>query len=103
MITLSSNVVHHLLGAQILHQKLEKEVSHLEKDQLNFLKNFLFAQLQSSSFSGPTIHKLCSSASLIAVVLCLDDWLNLIGDIVKFMGVNLTQLQNGLILLGSIA
>ena len=29
MITLSSNGVHHLLGAQILHQKLEKEIAHL--------------------------------------------------------------------------
>jgi hypothetical protein len=67
------------------------------------LKEFLFFQLALPALNTPTIYKISSAASLIAVVCCLDDWPNLINDVVKFMKVSEAHLQNGLILLSSLA
>jgi hypothetical protein len=67
------------------------------------LKEFLFCQLALPTLNVPTVHKICSSAALIAVVSCLEDWPELVSDVVKFMKGSASQLQNGLILLGSLA
>lgn len=103
MITQCDNPNYQLLGAQILHQKLEKEVTALTKSELYGLRQFLFTQLARPTLAVPTVHKVSSSAALIAVVCCLDDWPDLINDIVGFMKGSSSQLQNGLILLSCLA
>jgi fumarate reductase subunit C len=82
MITTSTNQNYQFLGAQILHQKIEKEIISLPKPSLAFLKQFLFSQFTVSSFNLPTIRKITTSAALIAVVSCLEDWPTMFNDIV---------------------
>jgi hypothetical protein len=103
MITTCNNQNYQFLGAQVLHQKIEKEILSLQKPQLQFLRHFLFSQLTLPSFNLPTIRKITSSAALIAVISCMEDWPHMLNDIVEFMKGHPHQLQNGLILLSSIA
>jgi hypothetical protein len=103
MITKCVNQSYQFLGAQILYQKLEKEISGLQKKEIHALKEFLFFQLAGTSLNIPTIRKISASASLIAVIIFLEEWPHLIDDIIKFMRGSNSQLQNGLILLSNIA
>lgn len=103
MITKCADQAYQLLGAQILYQKLEKEISNLQKGDLRSLKEFLFGQLASPALNVATIRKLSSSAALVAVISCLEDWPELIADVVGFMKLSASHLQNGLVLLSSLA
>lgn len=102
MITQCANQNYQLLGAQLLHQKLEKEAASLPRTELLALRQFLFAQL-AAPLSTPTLRKIGSAAAVVAVVSCLEEWPGLVGDVVAFMKGSAGQLQSGLITLGCIA
>ena len=72
MITQCTQQNYQLLGAQILHQKLEREAGQMAKQDLNAMRHFLFTQLASPLFSLPTLRKLGSAAAVVAVVSCLE-------------------------------
>jgi uncharacterized protein YwbE len=102
MITQCTNQNYQLLGAQILHQKLEKEATGLAREELLALRQFLFTQL-AAPLSVPTLRKIGSAAAVVAVVSCMEEWPGLVGDVVAFMKGSPGQLQSGLITLGCIA
>lgn len=74
-----------LLGAQILYQKVERDIKELELAERLELKTFVFNQLTNDKLNLPTIRKLASSGALIAIYLMLDHWPTFISDMVLFM------------------
>lgn len=103
MITQCAQQNYQLLGAQILHQKLEREAGQMAKVDLNAMRHFLFTQLASPVFSLPTLRKLGSAAAVVAVVSCLEEWPDVVKDVVGFMQGSPGQLLSGLVVLGCIA
>ncbi len=66
------------------------------------MRHFLFTRL-ASSLDLPTKRKLGSAAAVVAVVSCLEEWPDVVKDVVGFMQGSSEQLLSGLITLGCIA
>jgi hypothetical protein len=67
------------------------------------MRHFLFTHLASPSLTIPTLRKLGSAAAVVAVVSCLEEWPDVVKDVVGFMQGSAGQLLSGLIALGCIA
>lgn len=105
MITQCHHQNYQLLGAQILHQKLEKDGTSLAPPQLLALKDFLFRQL-ALPLPIPTLRKLSAAAALLTILSGTEGEGEKEGglvEVVVFMRGSGAQLQSGLLLLGSIA
>ena len=103
MITKTNNPNYQFLGAQILSQKIERDSSDLSTDELNSLKEFLFRQLGNSQFNLPTLRKIATAGSIVAIVLYLDHWPGFLKDLVTFMTPSVHTVKVGLMVLDSLA
>lgn len=71
-----------LLGAQLLYQKIEKDLHQFETTFKIQLKNFIFEELDSGKHTKTfVLDKLASSAALIVSSLYLNEWPTFIEDL----------------------
>ncbi len=73
------------LGAQILYQKIERDLEGIPDDMKSHLNAFLFEQIEKTTYFLPIVDKLCSSAALIGCSLVLFKWKTLLDDVISFM------------------
>lgn len=100
MIQMSTDTNFVLLGAQLLYQKIEKDLHQFDTAFKTQLKNFLFGELDSGKHNKIfIIDKLASSAALIVSSLFLEDWPTFVEDLTEFMRKSNNHLLSGLIVL----
>lgn len=103
MITKSNNSNYQLLGTQILSQKISRDATELNTQELYSLKEFVFNHLNNPQFSLPALRKLASSAAIVAALLFLDHWPSFLSDLVTFMKPSIHNIKVGLLILENLA
>lgn len=100
MIQTSDDPLFTFLGAQLLYQKIEKDLHQFDPAFKLQLKNFLFGELDSGKHTKSfIIDKLASSAALIASSLYLDLLPTFMEDLTEFMKKSSNHLLCGLVIL----
>lgn len=88
------------LGAQLLYQKIQKDLHQFDIGFRAGLKNFLFTELDSGRHSKSFIvDKLASSAALIVSSMILTEWTDFVQDLTEFMRKSRNHLLSGLMVL----